>query len=107
MLVMPPLKTSFELNDNEFSTQVIDALHDYSSLGRSIHVEEWEEINRNILQYFGFRTVSQFEKSKRDITVRQEYGSDFLVLFTDENEEICIPNSPEILGSKLKQLLRK
>ncbi|TGD70587.1 hypothetical protein E4634_20960 [Mangrovimicrobium sediminis] len=103
---MPPKETSLELSDVDLALQVLEALDEYCSLGRAIYASEWEEINNNLIKYFGCRSISQFERLKRGVTVRQEYGSDSIVVFTDNDEEISVPISPEILGSKLKQLFR-
>ncbi len=86
--IFPPKPLYKGLSVQGFADEIESALRDYTSLGRSIYSDEWEELNQKLLSYFGERSVSSFERNKKEVTIRYEDRSGTYTLFVGNNGRV-------------------
>lgn len=87
-MVLPPTRLYRGLSVEGLGDEIESALRDYKSLGRSIYADEWEELNQKLLSYFGERSVSTFERKKKEVTIRYEDRSGTYTLFVGNNGRV-------------------
>lgn len=86
--IFPPKPLYKGLSLQGFADEIESALRDYKSLGRSIYADEWEQLNRQLLSYFGERSVSSFERKKKEVAIRYEDRSGEFMLFVGNNGRV-------------------
>ena len=69
--IWPPKPFYSGLTHQQMAFEIKSALNDYFDLGRAIYAPEWEERSKQLLSFFGERTISAFERKKKEITIRQ------------------------------------
>lgn len=79
-MIWPPKPLFRGLSVSGLAEEIEAALRDYTSLGRSIYPEEWKERDDQLLTYFGERSVSAFQKKKKDIGIRYDVARGIYVL---------------------------
>jgi hypothetical protein len=57
------------------------ALTAYFDLGRGIGPAEWEDLNRKLLEATGVSSINEFERKKKEITVREDVNLGEFALF--------------------------
>jgi len=87
------------------------ALSEFTSLGRSIPASEWKEINALFLQEIHLDSTKEFERKKREVTIREnlELGN-FTILGSGkglDNLEHVLASIDEVAFSVHELLLAK
>lgn len=82
------------------------ALDAYRETGQVVYAPEWEARNRRLLEFFGERSVSSFERKKKEVTVREEVATKEIRFFTPKESSIVLHDpSEEELGASVRSLL--
>ncbi len=84
----------------------LKSLEAYQDRGRVVHADEWEILNQQLLDFFGEKSVSAFERKKKGITVRRDTGAGRVTLIGRKDKEIELDNpNAEELGQAIMGLL--
>lgn len=68
--VFPPKPLYRGLTVEQFAAEIESALDEYTSLGRSIYADEWQEREVQALAFFGEKSSSTFRRKVKEVGVR-------------------------------------
>ena len=108
LLLFPPRELPVGISAPQLGGLVHDTLASYVQTGIPISAPQWDVLNREMLDHFGFTRVADFERRKRDVTVRRMVATGEVQLHADNPDQIVKLVSPEAaeLGSEIRKLLR-
>jgi len=105
-MLMPPKELKMNITPIALGEEIEMALNDYLPQGRSIYADEWETLNKALLEYFDEESVNTFESNKQEVNIRRESMSTEVVLFSPEDEELTLlAPSIEYLGEAVIKML--
>lgn len=105
-IVFPPKELDPGIDGSELGQEIESALSAYVDNGRRIYADEKEELNKQLLNFFGEKSIGAYERKKKGMTVRKETATGHIVLFGPKNKEYVLDNpDTEQLGLKVKELL--
>ena len=104
-MILPPRELTATVDANHLGAQLLGALDEFRDSASSLRPEEWESLNRQLLDHFGERSIAAFERKKREVTVRREVESGEIHLFSGKGEHLGTTD-PVRLGEIVKELLR-
>lgn len=98
---MPP-----PLSAAALGAEVEKALGEFQDKGRVIYADEWETLNQRLLKSFGEKSVSAFERKKKEVTVRRATDTGRVALIGPKDKEIELDHpTVEELGQAIMGLL--
>lgn len=105
-MLFPPKEVDAGSSLDWLGCEVDYALSSYRNSGRKIHADEWEALNQQLLDYFDERSISRFERKKKEVTIRRCISTGAVVIFDQKGREVDLnrPTSEEI-GKTVKNLL--
>ena len=105
-MLFPPKEFDPGIDATHLGKEVESALSAYVDNGRRIYADEWEELNKQLLDFFGEKSIGAYERKKKEVTVRKETATGHIELFGPKNKEYLLENpDAEQLGLKVKELL--
>jgi hypothetical protein len=110
ILLFPLQEVEIDVEPCALGQAVLEALDGYIVGDRVVYVEEKQEMNKQFLRFFGFRSIPEFYRKSIDVTIRRENtdaGDIFSLGFGDTGEEMqpC-PGDPEGLGRAILEKIR-
>jgi hypothetical protein len=108
LLLFPPQELALDIPAEHLGRLVHEALASYRETGVPIPAPEWEVHNARLLAHFGFASVADFERSKRDITIRRIEATGEVRLFGSRGDAVAtlLDPGPEELGAAIREHLR-
>lgn len=84
----------------------LKSLEAYQDSGRFVYADEWERLNQELLDFFGEKSISAFERKKKGVTLRRHAAAGYVALICKKGKEIEIDNpKAEDLGQEIMRLL--
>lgn len=103
----PPKPLDVGLTQEQLSAEIASALEDYRQISRRVLVPELQEMTKRMLEYFGEKSISAFEKHRRVISIRQDVSQGVYVLFASwEREQLCELCTLTEVAKKILECLR-
>ena len=105
-MVLPPASIPTSISSADLGGFVREALADYTESDQLVYADEWSALDRQLCESFGVRSVAAFERSKRDVSIR-ETVSDGTILLAGPNDQRLAVSQPddETLGRSILTLL--
>lgn len=104
-MILPPSELDPNVSAESLKEHVCDALEDYESEGPSISASEWDALNQQLLAFFGAKSVAEFERKKKDITVRRNTDTGDIDLFWGDGDSCLMAVDPDELGITIRAKL--
>mgnify|MGYP001381870552 CR=1 FL=1 len=103
-LIMPPKDISV-VNDVETLELLIqEALNSYQNNGLKFTAQDWDEVNKEFLEYFEEKSISSYERKVKNVTVRRDNSTQNIDLFGSKNKVVENVNKGEVAVNVMKML---
>jgi len=105
-MVHPPKELDPKIEAEMLGAEVRAALDAYRELDIVVYASEWEALNRELLEFFGEKSVSSFERRRTGITLREDITSGEIRLF--KGRELVTLQAPGLreIGETIKKHLK-